>query len=51
MIEGGWKNRDMVDDVYAHLLPGGHEQAIRKFWGLPEPVVPAVTQPAAEVAA
>jgi integrase len=50
MIEGGWKNRDMVDDVYAHLLPGGHEQAIRKFWGLPEPMAPGVTQ-SAEVAA
>ena len=30
-IEGGWSSLDQVER-YAHLLPVGHEDAIRAFW-------------------
>jgi integrase len=32
-VEGGWHSLEQVDR-YAHLLPGGHAQAIRDFLGL-----------------
>lgn len=31
--EGGWSSLDQVA-VYAHLMPSGHESAIRRVWGL-----------------
>ncbi|MGA7264715.1 MAG: hypothetical protein WBX30_28045 [Stellaceae bacterium] len=31
--DGGWSTLDLVER-YAHLLPAGHETAIRKFLGL-----------------
>jgi integrase len=30
---GGWSSADQVE-VYAHLMPAGHEDAIRQVWGL-----------------
>ncbi len=30
---GGWSSADQVE-VYAHLLPAGHEAGIRRVWGL-----------------
>lgn len=32
--EGGWSSVTLVER-YAHLLPAGHDAAIRAFWGLP----------------
>jgi len=37
-VEGGWSNLALVQR-YAHLLPGGQEQAIREFWRLGDQVV------------
>lgn len=36
--EGGWSSVEMVER-YAHILPAGHEAAIRRFWGIGEMVV------------
>ena len=33
-IDGGWQKAATVE-VYAHLIPAGHEAAIRLYWGLP----------------
>lgn len=51
MVEGGWSHLHLVER-YAHLLPDGHEQAVRQFWGLPEPAPREdVKETVAEVAA
>lgn len=34
--EGGWSSVTLVER-YAHLLPQGHQNAIRAFWGWPAP--------------
>jgi integrase len=34
--EGGWSSTELVER-YAHLLPAGHQLAIRAFWHLPGP--------------
>jgi integrase len=33
--EGGWSSVTLVER-YAHLMPAGHEAAIRRFWGIAE---------------
>lgn len=33
--EGGWSSLALVER-YAHLMPAGHDAAIRAFWGLPQ---------------
>jgi integrase len=36
-VEGGWSSTSLVER-YAHIMPSGHEDAIRRIWGLwPEP--------------
>lgn len=34
--KGGWSSVTLVER-YAHLMPAGHEPAIRLIWGMPEP--------------
>jgi integrase len=37
-VEGGWSSVALVE-VYAHLLPSGHEEAIKMFWAGPDTLV------------
>jgi len=38
MQEGGWSSLDLVKR-YAHLMPTGHENAIRRYWGFGDQAV------------
>jgi hypothetical protein len=31
--DGGWSSVELVER-YAHVMPAGHEAAIRRFWGI-----------------
>jgi integrase len=39
-IEGGWSSVELVER-YAHLMPAGHEEAIRRFFGICDQAVTA----------
>jgi integrase len=41
-VEGGWSSTALVER-YAHIMPSGHEDAIRRVWGL-WPVPASVSQ-------